>query len=106
MTYHEVPVPRPLERLIVALLVVDLCTAPMLCNVNTLHIKPFIRLWPRRTQGRGQSLHIYVHSFPSGLCAAAWMISSESVRISLWTSSMLLEASTTFQFRVLSSMSW
>lgn len=106
MTYHEVPVPRPLERLIVALLVVDLCTAPMLCNVNTLHIKPFIRILPRRTQGRGQSLHIHVHSFPSGLCAAAWMISSESVQISLWTSSMLLEASTTYSHGMSGEKGW
>lgn len=38
---------------------------------------------------------IYFHSSPSGLCETAWMVSSERVQISLCTSSMLLEASTT-----------
>lgn len=36
----------------------------------------------------------YFHSSPSGLSVTAWMVSIERAWISLWTSSMLLEAST------------
>ena len=43
---------------------------------------------------RRGALRVYFHSSPSGLCVTARMVSTERAWISLWTSSMLLEAST------------
>lgn len=50
-------------------------------------------------QGGPGPLPGYFHSSPSGRWAAAQMTSSQSSQISKWTSSMLLEASTTCPHR-------
>lgn len=55
------------------------------------------RWWSRRVcreHVAWTSASRYFHSSPSGLCAAACMVSTERAWISLWTASMLLEAST------------